>query len=108
MHGFCSLRKLRKAMTVFAVVALFFGVGFLGGNAIAGNHPPCTDRKITQIALAKQGFAYLGTFITSENMVIQLYIHQSGALAIIGITEDLQACILVTGDEYALPIEREG
>lgn len=107
MHGLRSLQILKKAMTVFAVVAFFLFCGVLGGYALADNAPPCNDRKVTQIALASKRFAYVGTFITSGNVVTQLYIHRSGAWVIIGITEDLQACILVTGKEYALAIERE-
>lgn len=108
MHGFSSLQStLRKAMTVCAVVAFFLFCGVLGGYALADNPPPCSDRKITQIALAAKRFAYVGTFITSGNVVTQLYIHRSGAWAIIGITDDMQACVLVTGKEYALTVERE-
>lgn len=107
MHGLRSLQILKKAMTVFAVVAFFLFCGFLGGHALADNYNTCTDRKTTQVGLAKSGFAYVGTFITSDNIVTQLYIHRSGAWVIIGITDDMQACVLILGKEYALAVERE-
>lgn len=108
MHGFCSLQThLRKAMTVFAVVAFFLFCGLLGGYALADNYNTCTDRKNTQVGLAKSGFAYVGTFITSDNIVTQLYVQRSGAWLIIGITDDMQACVLIIGKEYSFAAERE-
>jgi len=93
-------------MTVCAVMALFFTAGFVGGNALADNRLVCADRSATQVGLARAGFAYAGTFIDSHNRVLQLYVSRAGAWVIIGITEKLEACLLVTGAEHQLPYER--
>jgi hypothetical protein len=93
-------------MTVCAVVALFFTAGFMGGAALADSGLVCADRSASQIGLARAGFAYAGTFIDSHNRVLQLYIHRTGAWLILGITEELEACILVTGKDHQLPFER--
>jgi hypothetical protein len=108
LHGFfVRLRHTTlKAMTVCAVMALFFGAGVMGGHALADSGLVCSDRKVTQIGLARAGFAYAGTFIDSHNRVLQLYVSRAGAWVIIGITEDLKACILVTGKDHQLPFER--
>jgi hypothetical protein len=105
-----SFRSLRHtpqiAMTVCAAVAIFF-LAVFGGVALADiNRVQCSDRKVTQIALARAGFAYAGTFIDSHNRVLQLYVSRAGAWVIIGITEKLEACLLVTGAEHQLPFER--
>lgn len=78
----------------------------MGGNALADTRLVCADRSATQIGLARAGFAYAGTFIDRHNRVLQLYVHPEGAWMIIGITEQLEACMLVTGADHQLPYER--
>lgn len=107
MHTFRSLRtQLKKAMTVFAVVAFFLFLGLLGGNALADNKIHCFDRQVAITGLMQSGFAYAGTFITDDGVVLQLYINRSGAWVILAIAPDLNACIALTGVDHAFPFER--
>jgi hypothetical protein len=104
---FRSLRKhLYSAVRVLALAALFFGAVNVGAYAMDSG-ALCHDRKITHKALAQAGLGYVGTFITQDSHVLQLYIRRDGVWALVGITPDIKACILMAGVEHAFVRELE-
>lgn len=104
---FRSLRThLKSAVRVLALAALFFGAVNVGAYAMDSG-ALCHDRKFTHIALSQAGLAYVGTFITEDSHVLQLYIRRDGLWTLVGITPDIKACIPMAGVEHAFVRELE-
>lgn len=94
---------LKTAVRVCALAAIFFLA-----PAVAADVPnPCIDRPIALKAIFFQGFAYAGTFITDQAIVMQLYVRAAdGAWLWIGVAPDMKYCVLISGAESAFAIER--
>lgn len=104
---FRSLRThLKSAVRVLALTAFFFGAVHVGAYAMDSSLV-CYERKTSQSFLAMSGFAYVGTFTTARHEVFQLYSRRDGAWIMLGITTELEACVLMSGEHHIIPKWRE-
>lgn len=89
--------KLTSAIRWIVLVALIF---FSANAYPAQGHFSCMSAKEMMIGLMKSGFAYVANMAGSSGIGIQLYIDPNGNFAIVGIDEDVNACILLQGTDF--------
>lgn len=61
----------------------------------------CAKHKDMALSLMQNGYGFAATAITDQNNVIQLYINtHDGSWIILGVDNDMQACVLVHGLQW--------
>lgn len=67
----------------------------------------CAPHKDILSDLFKNGYGWLSTAITHDNRVIQVFVNgKNGAWVIIGIDDDMTACVIAYGYDWLFTIER--
>ena len=84
---------------IFAIFAMVF----IARQAFALECSPLND--MLKNMLAERQLAYLATSITNQGNVLMYFVNRQGEWVMIGVDNDLKACILLEGQDWTFAIE---
>lgn len=103
-----SYSNFKRAVSVLAVAALFF-LSAAAGYAATEKSFPCADAKALMAASMRAGYGYLATAISDRGFVTQFYLDMNtGRWLMLGVDNDLKACVLLNGTDWRFALVREG
>ncbi len=83
------MRELKKVLLVLALISS------LSGPAVAAD---CGPHKAFMVALMKRGFSYESTFVTDQEMVMQLLVNPTTReWVFISVDDNMQSCLIAHG-----------
>lgn len=98
----------KTAIRAFALIAVFFLSMQIGHAARQEMSFPCGDARSLMGALMRDGYAYMATAISDRNFITQFYLStQTGSFVVIGVDNNLQACVILRGGEWLWAIPKQ-
>lgn len=81
-----------------AVVAYPFQIAFAGKG--------CNNVKVEVGNTLRAGYAYLATAVTSRGLVVMFFINRAGEWKILGVDDDLNSCVVASGEYWNFAYEQ--
>lgn len=90
-------RKITKAVKVIGLSALFF---FSGYHYPAQARLSCGPVSVIYLSLMDEGYSFFSTAAQSEGLAVSLFLDQNNNWRIVGIDNDLNACVIMSGVDW--------
>lgn len=101
-----SVLSLCKKLTAsVGILMLSVAVSFA---AVKEHHFPCGPAGKIMYTLMQSGYAYMATAVMNPDIVVQFYLNQRGDWQVIGVDNDVNACVLLHGYDWGFAIVRAG